>query len=153
MSPEPAAVGHFGSEVVRHLLAAFPWPLLGLAGYGLLAPSDGDPRVGAAGGVLGTLLLVGFAAGGLAGDRLDLLPMLVPPLVVLAGVGLERLLARSPTRRRGLVAVLAGASLASSLAGPDRAVLDAGRGVVTADGPEAELVRQVARDHLEWRGE
>jgi hypothetical protein len=142
--------GPQGFTALLQLATAFPLPLLLLAGHGARVATA---RLHGALGCVAALLLAAVLDGSLFGARLNLTPLLLPPLLVCVAESLDHLGARA--RQVGLVAVccslglrLAGVGLEPSVPGSER--LEALTGT-SADPPSrgAAAARAVARDHLE----
>jgi hypothetical protein len=146
--------GPQGFTALLQLVTAFPLPLLLLAVYGARVATV---ELRAPLGCLAALLLAAILDGGLFGARLNLMPLLLPHVLVCAAAALDHLGARA--RRIGLLAAccalalrLSGAGLEPWVPGSER--LEALTGT-PADPPSraADVARAVARDHLERRDE
>ena len=143
--------GPQGFTALLQLLTALPLPLVGLAVHGLVV-APGSLRAPAL--VLAGLVLAGVLDGGFFGARLNLLPLLVPPLLVCAAASLARLAPVVARRVSGLAVALAlalrlaGLGLEPSVPGSEALVALTGD-VVDPPSPAADLARAVARDHLE----
>jgi hypothetical protein len=150
---DPAAWrGPQAFTTMLQLVTALPLPLLCLAIHGAVVDTA---KLHAPLLCLGALLGAAGLDGGLFGARLNLPPLLLPPLLLCAAASLERLGAHA--RRIGVLAVVASLALRAAGAGTELAIPGGSRLEVMTGTPTdppsaaARVAAAVVRDHLERR--